>query len=122
MITPSILSWWKWGAYRRGEIAEICQLTRPSVALLIDIGPQHLERFGSIAETKRAKFELVEALPEDGLAVYNWDSTVLREEFAKPTTPPTTHCRQPDGECSAHSPPDRYQCKRDSHRARLLHP
>lgn len=75
------------GAYRRGEIAEICQLTRPSVALLIDIGPQHLERFGSIAETKRAKFELVEALPEDGLAIYNWDSTVLREEFANRQRP-----------------------------------
>ena len=71
------------GAYRRGEIAEICQLTRPSVAILIDIGPQHLERFGSLDATQKAKFELVEALPEDGLAVYNWDSAIVREGFAQ---------------------------------------
>ena len=70
------------GAYRRGEIAEICQLTRPSIAILIDIGPQHLERFGSLAATQKAKFELVEALPDDGLAVYNWDSAIVREGFA----------------------------------------
>ena len=71
------------GAYRRGEIAEICQLTRPSVAILIDIGPQHLERFGSLEATQKAKFELVEALPDDGLAVYNWDSAIVREGFAQ---------------------------------------
>ena len=71
------------GAYRRGEIAEICQLVQPTVALLVDIGPQHLERFGTIEETTRAKFEMVEALPEDGLAVYNWDSVALREEFVR---------------------------------------
>ena len=71
------------GAYRRGEITEICQLAQPTIALLVDIGPQHLERFGTLEEITRAKFELVEALPMDGLAVYNWDSAVLRDEFAR---------------------------------------
>ncbi len=71
------------GAYRRGEIAEICQLVSPSIAILVDIGPQHLERFGSLAETTRAKFELVEALPADGLVAYNWDSDILRAEIAR---------------------------------------
>ncbi|MCY4105785.1 MAG: UDP-N-acetylmuramoyl-tripeptide--D-alanyl-D-alanine ligase [Chloroflexi bacterium] len=75
------------GAYRRGEIAEICQLAQPQIAILIDIGPQHLERFGSLEATQQAKFELVDALPEAGLAIYNWDSEWVREGFSRRSHP-----------------------------------
>ena len=75
------------GAYRRGEIAEICQLVQPKIAILIDIGPQHLERFGSLEATQQAKFELVDALPADGLAIYNWDSELVREGFSQRSHP-----------------------------------
>ena len=61
------------GAYRRGDVAEICELVRPKVGVLTAIGPAHLERFGSIDEIEQAKGELAEALPEDGTYVTTAD-------------------------------------------------
>jgi len=51
------------GAYRRGEVRDMARLTRPHIGVLTAIGPQHLERFGSIETIEQAKFELLEALP-----------------------------------------------------------
>ena len=61
------------GAYITGEIAAICRLTKPAISLVTAVGPMHLERFGSIDNTARAKYEIIEALPPDGLAVFNDD-------------------------------------------------
>ena len=57
------------GAYRAGEIAEICSFTHPTAAILTAIGLMHLERFGSRRRIAEAKSELLDAIPEDGLAV-----------------------------------------------------
>ena len=62
------------GAYVPGEIERICQLTPPDIAIVTEIGPQHLERFGSLENTSRAKYEIVRNLPPDGVAVFNWDN------------------------------------------------
>ena len=62
------------GAYVPGEIERICQLTPPDIAIVTEIGPQHLERFGTLENTKRAKYELVRGLQPDGVAVFNWDN------------------------------------------------
>ena len=70
------------GAYVEGEIARICQLTPPDIAIVTEIGPQHLERFGSLENIKRAKYELVSNLPADGLAAFNWDNPTIREMAA----------------------------------------
>jgi UDP-N-acetylmuramoyl-tripeptide--D-alanyl-D-alanine ligase len=51
-------------AYARGEIAAMCRLVAPQIALITSVGPQHLERFGSIERISDALYELVEALPE----------------------------------------------------------
>ncbi len=61
------------GAYRRGDVAELCELVRPRIGVLTAIGPAHLERFGSLDEIEQAKGELAEALPEDGVFVTNAD-------------------------------------------------
>ncbi|MGD0248838.1 MAG: Mur ligase family protein, partial [Candidatus Limnocylindrales bacterium] len=66
------------GAYRRGEIRDMARLTRPHIGVLTAIGPQHLERFGSLEKIERAKFELLEALPADGIAVINNDDPRVR--------------------------------------------
>lgn len=66
------------GAYRRGEIRDMARLTRPHIGVLTAIGPQHLERFGSIETIEKAKFELLEALPTDGIAVINNDDPRVR--------------------------------------------
>ena len=57
------------GAYRVGEIAEICSFTHPQAAILTAIGLMHLERFGSRRRIAEAKSELLESIPADGLAV-----------------------------------------------------
>ena len=57
------------GAYKIGEIRRICEIVRPDYGVLTGIGDQHLELFGSQANIKKAKFELIDSLPakENGL-------------------------------------------------------
>jgi UDP-N-acetylmuramoyl-tripeptide--D-alanyl-D-alanine ligase len=66
------------GAYRRGEVRDMARLTRPHIGVLTAIGPQHLERFGDLETIEKAKFELLEALPADGIAVINNDDPIVR--------------------------------------------
>jgi UDP-N-acetylmuramoyl-tripeptide--D-alanyl-D-alanine ligase len=66
------------GAYRRGEIRDMARLTRPHIGVLTAIGPQHLERFGDIETIEMAKFELLAALPADGIAIINNDDPRVR--------------------------------------------
>jgi UDP-N-acetylmuramoyl-tripeptide--D-alanyl-D-alanine ligase len=56
------------GAYRRGEVAEICSFTHPQMGIVTAVGVMHLERFGSPQRIAQAKSELVAALPESGVA------------------------------------------------------
>src|SRR6185436_6604761 len=62
------------GAFKRGSIRRLCQLTPPSAAIITAVGDMHLERFGSTDAIVRAKSELAEALPPKGLLVVNADS------------------------------------------------
>ncbi|HRL11956.1 MAG TPA: UDP-N-acetylmuramoyl-tripeptide--D-alanyl-D-alanine ligase, partial [Aggregatilineales bacterium] len=71
------------GAYIRGEIQRICDLTPPHISVVVEVGPQHLERFGSLENIREAKYEIVKALPPDGLAVFNWDNPYVREMYAR---------------------------------------
>ena len=52
-----------------GQIAELCEIARPDVAVITAIGPVHLELVGSVDGVARSKAELVAALPEGGIAV-----------------------------------------------------
>ena len=61
------------GAYRPGDIAELCKLVNPSIGVLTAIGPAHLERFGSVDAIESAKGELAESLPADGTYVTTAD-------------------------------------------------
>ncbi len=66
------------GMRGRGEIAYLADIARPSIGLVTNIGPTHLELLGSIENITRAKAELIEALPPDGLAVLNGDDPLCR--------------------------------------------
>lgn len=59
------------GAYKRGEIKKICDFIKPDIGIITAIAPQHLEKFGSIDNIAKAKFELVQSLPTDGTAILN---------------------------------------------------
>ncbi len=71
------------GAYIQGEIRRICDLTKPQISIITAVGPQHLERFGSLEATARAKYEIMEALPPDGVGVFNWDNHYVRTLYEK---------------------------------------
>ena len=61
------------GAYVRGEIKELCDFVKPKYGILTRIGTAHLETFGSRENIQKAKFELIESLPHDGVGVLNMD-------------------------------------------------
>jgi UDP-N-acetylmuramoyl-tripeptide--D-alanyl-D-alanine ligase len=61
------------GANHPGEIAYVARLARPSVALVNNAGPAHLEGFGSLEGVAQAKGEIYDALADDGIAVINHD-------------------------------------------------
>jgi UDP-N-acetylmuramoyl-tripeptide--D-alanyl-D-alanine ligase len=61
------------GAYRLGDVKELCELVRPRIGVLTAIGPAHLERFGSLDAIEQAKGELAEELPPGGVYVTNAD-------------------------------------------------
>lgn len=61
------------GAYRRGEIARIAAMAKPTVGILTAISDQHLALFGSRERLTQAKGELLRALPPEGTAIVNGD-------------------------------------------------
>lgn len=61
------------GAYRQGEIAAVTRLTQPLLGLLTSLGNQHLDLFGSLENIVIAKWELIQSLPTNGLAILNAD-------------------------------------------------
>ena len=61
------------GSRGLGHIARLCEVARPAIGVVTNVGPAHLEMFRSIEVVADAKAELVEALPHDGTAVLNAD-------------------------------------------------
>lgn len=61
------------GAKQKGDIKEICDIVHPEMGIVTAVGPMHLESFKTIENVQSTKFELVDALPADGLAVINND-------------------------------------------------
>ena len=61
------------GAFKEGEIKEKADYIKPKYAILTVIGEAHLESFGSKENIQKAKFELIDSLPNDGVCVLNMD-------------------------------------------------
>ena len=61
------------GANHPGEIAALAAIAAPGIGLVNNAAPAHLEGFGDLEGVARAKGELFERLPADGVAVINAD-------------------------------------------------
>lgn len=59
------------------HIAYLATLARPHIGVVLNVGAAHLGEFGSRAIVAQAKGELVEALPDDGVAVLNADDELV---------------------------------------------
>ncbi|PKO23803.1 MAG: UDP-N-acetylmuramoylalanyl-D-glutamyl-2, 6-diaminopimelate--D-alanyl-D-alanine ligase [Chloroflexi bacterium HGW-Chloroflexi-1] len=69
------------GMYTVGEIAHLCEMARPRIGVVTNVGPSHLARLGSIERIAQAKAELVQALPpaeQGGVAILNTDEPLVR--------------------------------------------
>ncbi|MFL5980077.1 MAG: UDP-N-acetylmuramoyl-tripeptide--D-alanyl-D-alanine ligase [Gaiellaceae bacterium] len=64
-----------------GQIAELCEIARPHIGVITNVGPVHLELVDSLDGVRRAKGELVAALPPGGTAVVPADFPVEREDI-----------------------------------------
>ncbi|WP_440898962.1 UDP-N-acetylmuramoyl-tripeptide--D-alanyl-D-alanine ligase [Actinosynnema sp.] len=60
-----------------GHIADLCAVAPPRIGAVLNVGTAHLGEFGSREGVARTKGELVEALPEDGVAVLNADDPLV---------------------------------------------
>ena len=71
------------GAQKIGDIENLVRLTKPKYGLITSIGQQHIDTFGSFANILDAKYELIEGLPEDGVAFFAMDNGYAERLFAK---------------------------------------
>ncbi|GAA5058823.1 UDP-N-acetylmuramoyl-tripeptide--D-alanyl-D-alanine ligase [Nocardia callitridis] len=60
-----------------GHIAALTRVAPPNVGVVLNVGTAHLGEFGSREAIAQAKGELVEALPDSGLAVLNADDSAV---------------------------------------------
>ena len=81
------------GAKNRGDIKEICDLVNPTYGVITSVGEQHLETFKTIDNIVATKFELADALPENGRLFANGDNELIVNRLAEtaPACPVTTY-------------------------------
>ena len=70
------------GARHKGDIRELCNMVKPTYALICTIGNQHLETFKTLENIKSEKYELAKFVKEhDGISFFNGDNDIGLELF-----------------------------------------
>ncbi|MBR6185662.1 MAG: UDP-N-acetylmuramoyl-tripeptide--D-alanyl-D-alanine ligase [Clostridia bacterium] len=75
------------GARHVGEIRELSGLVHPQIGVLTAVGPQHLDTFKTLERIKNTKYELIDALPGDGLGVFLHDGDIVTGLYEKTQKP-----------------------------------
>jgi len=70
------------GATHVGDIKELVELVRPKYGILTSVGPRHLDSFGSLENIATTKFELIQGLPRNGLAVFGSGDDYISRLYA----------------------------------------
>ena len=61
----------------KGEIALLTQIARPTIGVISNVGTAHIERLGSEEAIAQAKCELLAEMPQDSVAILNYDNSRL---------------------------------------------
>ena len=89
------------GMYAGGEIADLARLARPRIGVVTAVHGVHLSRMGTLSAIEKAKGELVEALPSDGVAVLNQDDRRVRRMAERTAARVLTYGLSADAEVGA---------------------
>ena len=71
------------GISERGGMRYLCEVAQPTIGMITNIGPAHIEFFGSVEGVAKAKGELLEYLDESSMTILNLDDLFLSKERAK---------------------------------------
>ena len=71
------------GANKPGDIAELCAIATPDIALITNIGKAHLEGFINFEGIFNTKTELFRSLPNDATIIYNADDEIISHAIPK---------------------------------------
>jgi len=69
----------EFGMSAPGEIASLCKIAHPGVAVITNVGPAHLETMSTIEKIADAKVEILWALDEGGCGIVNGDDPLIME-------------------------------------------
>ena len=64
-----------------GQIAALAEIARPQIGVITNVGPVHLELVDSLDGVRKAKGELITALPTGGTAIVPADFSVDRDDI-----------------------------------------
>ena len=67
------------GAKRIGDIREIAKLCKPHIGIITSVGPTNMDTFRNIDNVMKTKYELIEELPAEGIAIFNYDDRDIRK-------------------------------------------
>lgn len=67
------------GMNHAGEIAALARIAQPEIGVVTCVAPVHLGFFNSVAEIAKAKYELIQSLPANGIAVLNADDEYVSQ-------------------------------------------
>lgn len=71
------------GMSARGEIRRLADLARPWGGIITGVGEAHLATVGTVEDVAEAKWELADAVPEEGALALGWDYPHLRERIQR---------------------------------------
>jgi len=76
------------GVDQVGQTTQLCDIARPTSGVITNVGPDHLEFYGTLARSAASKAELLDCLPQDGgTAILNADDRYFKNFSRKAKCP-----------------------------------
>ncbi|UCE62821.1 MAG: UDP-N-acetylmuramoyl-tripeptide--D-alanyl-D-alanine ligase, partial [Nitrospirota bacterium] len=75
------------GVDEEGQTTRLCEMANPDFGVITNVGTDHLEFFGSLEGSARAKAELLANLPNDGVVMLNADDDFFGRFSREATCP-----------------------------------